>query len=97
MPGFADCDLDAATGCEQNIATDANHCGSCTNICIFPNATAGCVGGGCTLGACASGFGNCDGNAANGCETSLMTSNTNCGACGTRCVGSHVCLNGSCT
>jgi hypothetical protein len=32
---------------------------------------------------CAAGFGDCDGNAANGCETDTRTSVSHCGACGT--------------
>ncbi len=36
---------------------------------MFANASATCSGGACALGACNSGFSNCDGNAANGCET----------------------------
>ncbi|MBA3548430.1 MAG: hypothetical protein H0T76_18260 [Nannocystis sp.] len=31
--GFADCDNQAATGCEVNTKTDENHCGKCQNKC----------------------------------------------------------------
>ena len=47
---------------------------------------------------CASGFGSCDGSAANGCET-VLTTTSNCGACGIVCVnpnGSTVCQTGVC-
>src|SRR5262249_25678128 len=35
--------------------------------------------------ACNPGFGDCDGNPANGCETNLKTSPGNCGSCGSAC------------
>jgi len=41
------------------------------------------------------GFGNCDGNGANGCETSLATV-TDCGGCGVRCVAGQACVSGAC-
>jgi hypothetical protein len=34
---------------------------------------------------CNPGFGNCDGNAENGCETNLDTSSSHCGTCGNAC------------
>jgi len=84
-PGFGDCDGDATNGCEVEFATSLAHCGRCNNACAFTNAAASCAFGACALGACNAGFGNCDGNAANGCETDTRTSLTNCGACGTTC------------
>jgi hypothetical protein len=46
--------------------------------------------------ACNPNYGNCDGNAANGCETNLMTDNNSCGACGVACTGGLKCVSGSC-
>jgi hypothetical protein len=43
-----------------------------------------CDGGAC---ACTGGFGNCDGDDANGCETALESDAANCGACGRSCLG----------
>ncbi len=75
-------------------ATDVNHCGRCSNACpAGAQATAACVGGACQL-VCSTGFGNCDSNASNGCETDLRSSNANCGACGNVCAGT--CVNGAC-
>jgi hypothetical protein len=66
--------------------TSVAHCGRCDNACAAPaNGAAACVAGACGLGACTAGFGNCDGNAANGCETNTGTSLAHCGLCGNAC------------
>lgn len=83
--GFADCDGDGANGCEVATATSVMHCGACGNVCRVANGTAACVAGACGVGACAAGYGNCDGSAANGCERGLLTDATNCGGCGVAC------------
>jgi len=44
---------------------------------------------------CAAGLGNCDNNAANGCETTLANTLAHCGACGTSC-GAGRCDAGRC-
>ena len=47
---------------------------------------------------CNAGFGSCDGNARNGCETATTTV-TNCGACGVQCTntnGTTTCTGGAC-
>jgi len=46
---------------------------------------AGCTGGNCGIASCWANYGDCDGLVANGCETDLRTSVTNCGACGNVC------------
>ena len=46
-------------------------------------------------GPCPVGFGNCDGNAANGCEAELAYAVQNCGACGVNCAPGY-CYNGAC-
>src|SRR6185369_4261365 len=74
-------------------------CGACGVACDFANATESCSTGTCQLVACNAGFGNCDGNAANGCETALTTT-TNCGTCGNACSASNgtaACTSGACT
>ncbi|MBX7182344.1 MAG: hypothetical protein K1X82_09545 [Bacteroidia bacterium] len=45
------------------------------------NGTNTCVNGVCVI-TCTSGFANCDGNPANGCEVNLNNNVSNCGACG---------------
>ncbi|MFM9959289.1 MAG: thrombospondin type 3 repeat-containing protein [Phycisphaerales bacterium] len=100
-PGFANCDGFYSTGCETNILTNPSSCGGCGIVCNLPNATAACVNGQCTIGVCNTGFRNCDGVTANGCETNINTSVSNCGNCGIVCVPgprvtSVACVNGQC-
>ncbi|MEZ4296816.1 MAG: hypothetical protein R3B70_17755 [Polyangiaceae bacterium] len=83
--GFADCDGTVANGCEINTNNNVNNCGACGNVCNLANSTEVCSNGGCAIGACDAGFGNCDGNTANGCEANLNTSVSNCGLCGNVC------------
>ncbi|MEZ4314771.1 MAG: hypothetical protein R3F14_42695 [Polyangiaceae bacterium] len=88
--GFANCNNAAADGCEVNTAQSPTDCGSCGNVCpTAPGSVATCNNGTCSL-ACDAGFANCDGNMANGCETNIATSVTNCGACGRTCSGNNV-------
>lgn len=97
VPGMSgDCDADAQNGCETNLASDAQACGSCGTVCTNANGTTSCVSGECQP-VCASGFGDCDGDAINGCETNLATHPNHCGACGRACDPSfQVCVAGEC-
>lgn len=60
-------------------------CGAGCEPCAITNATATCGGGSCVIDACASGFDDCDGKSANGCEVSTSADVANCGACDTLC------------
>ncbi len=93
--GYGDCDGNKNNGCETQLDTLTN-CGACGAACSFPNAAASCSTGTCTLGACNAGYGNCDGNAANGCETNTNTNSADCGMCGKVCGTGTICSNGSC-
>jgi hypothetical protein len=84
-PGFADCNLDATDGCEVNTGTSTASCGRCGAACNPPNGTAACVAGVCTVGACDDGFGDCNSNPTDGCETNVRTSTTHCGRCMNEC------------
>ena len=84
-PGFADCDGVETNGCEVDTRASTDHCGGCGLRCDPANATARCEMGRCAVGACASDFGDCDGNATNGCEADLRSALAHCGACGMAC------------
>ena len=95
--GFADCDGDVANGCEQPTDSDVNNCGGCGVVCAPDHGgTATCTNGVCGYTNCAAGFGDCDGDASNGCEASLGDDNANCGMCGNACGGGTVCAGGVC-
>jgi hypothetical protein len=47
---------------------DEQHCGECDSVCSLPEGVAACVGGACRLVDCEPGFGDADGEEANGCE-----------------------------
>ncbi|MBL8603585.1 MAG: hypothetical protein JNK72_16795 [Myxococcales bacterium] len=94
--GFGDCDSNTMNGCETALTTDVANCGTCGRTCSFANGTAACRAGACALATCNAGFGNCDNNAANGCETNTGTDRANCGACGRACASNAICFDGTC-
>ncbi len=69
--------------------TDARNCGGCGMACSTTHATSACAGGECGLGACEAGWGDCDHDAKNGCETNLHVDAANCTACGMACALPH--------
>jgi Ca2+-binding RTX toxin-like protein len=92
-----DCDRLPENACETDTATDGLNCGACGTVCPAPpNALPGCSAGACAQGPCVAGFTDCDGQSANGCETSLLSSDTNCGTCGNACGQGLECSNGAC-
>jgi hypothetical protein len=82
-----------------DLADDVHHCGDCGTDCtqlahVNPQAVF-CQAGACTVpaSACAPGFADCTGGAADSCETDVTTA-AHCGACGTVCAvdgGEPVC------
>jgi len=96
LDGFADCDPAPGTGCETQTARDARNCGGCGVVCATrPNAAAACAEGRCGV-MCSAGFGDCNGDASDGCEASVTTE-AHCGACGRSCPAAEVCQAGVCT
>ena len=90
------------------VASDVRHCGSCANDCTNLPRVVGattCAGGDCSFSgsSCASGWADCNGVVADGCETDLTRVNT-CGDCATKCSGGtplcgpsdggHACISG---
>jgi hypothetical protein len=97
--GYMNCDGLTSTGCEIETSNDLNNCGSCGHVCATTHDTPSCVVGVCILN-CAEGYGNCDGDLSNGCETNLNTDTAHCGACTTTCSttnGVPACTAGTCT
>ncbi|MEZ4389605.1 MAG: discoidin domain-containing protein [Polyangiales bacterium] len=95
--GFADCDGNPSNGCEVDTRTSAANCGACRRACSVSNGTAACVASACVVASCATGFANCDNNAANGCESTLAQDRANCGRCGNACPGGQSCYAGLCS
>jgi len=84
-------------------AGDAAACVSMTpgNCCgvacpTRPHASAAtCAEGRCGI-VCDAGFGDCDGNLTNGCETDVSASTSHCGACGAACAAGRACVRSAC-
>ena len=97
---FADCNSDESDGCETNIHDHLEHCGGCGVECLHrENAMQTCSSGSCGY-ACHASFGDCDGEAGNGCEKNLNADHNHCGACDRRCPRNHAtpaCRAGSCS
>lgn len=92
---YADCNYKLLDGCEVNLATDIDNCGSCGAMCPIPiNGIRNCIAGKCNIEACIAGYADCDHNINNGCETNLQTDPNNCGQCSHVC--SNQCINGAC-
>jgi hypothetical protein len=94
--GFANCNNNPADGCEVNTSTSVNHCGACGNTCFTVNGTPACSNGQCFVAACNAGFANCNGNAADGCETNTNSDVNHCGACNNACGVGKACVNSTC-
>ncbi|MBI5534032.1 MAG: hypothetical protein HY898_15025 [Deltaproteobacteria bacterium] len=97
--GWGNCDGNVANGCEAQLNTNTN-CGSCGQACSPANATGSCTTGVCQIAGCNAGFGNCDGNVANGCESNLNTDIAHCGSCPNACSFAHAtaaCTGGVCS
>ena len=101
FPGWGDCNDDAADGCETATTSDAANCGTCGHACAAPgHGTAGCNAGVCGIGACDFGWDDCNGSAADGCESPVDADPLNCGGCGLSCAAAHAttdCVTAACT
>ncbi len=97
--GFEDCDGNADNGCELDLRDDPQNCGACGKVCLaLANSVATCSAGSCGLGACDTGFEDCDNVATNGCEAQLDRDPNNCLGCGNACMGATPsCINGCST
>src|SRR5262245_5565124 len=97
--GYGNCNGNAGDGCETDTTTTPAHCNGCGLSCAPAHATPLCGSGVCGYQSCDPGFADCNGGAANGCETSITTVQ-NCGSCGSACTNQHgstSCANGICS
>ncbi|MBK7579276.1 MAG: hypothetical protein IPI67_03635 [Myxococcales bacterium] len=98
--GFGNCDNNKDNGCETDLNSHVLNCGACGQACPSQNGSPVCVGGKCSTGGCSTGYADCDGNTANGCETLTTNDPGNCGGCGKVCAttpnGFPTCTNGGC-
>ncbi|WP_146646603.1 hypothetical protein [Labilithrix luteola] len=96
-PGTREC---APQVCIDIKSGDPTNCGACGRACPgmgSRHADAACVNGECKL-LCADGWGDCNDNAVDGCETNLLSDPQNCGGCGVSCngVAGQACVGGKC-
>jgi hypothetical protein len=97
------CEAIGKTTCAEgfcaDLQTDPNHCGGCLLHCppAKANQKSSCSKGVC-VNTCAEGFGDCNGDPSDGCETNLKAHPSNCGACGVSCDLTRVqpCVEGKC-
>ncbi len=81
------------TACNRtcfDLTSDATNCGACAVRCATSHGTPSCMAGACRVGACNAGWGDCNGDPADGCETSLR-SFSHCGTCTRACVAGQGC------
>ncbi len=85
--------------CTVDLSRDISHCGACDTPCPRPtgkmHGSYVCSEGECRF-ACAPFFADCNGDPADGCETSTKNDPANCGACGNACADGVICWNGAC-
>jgi hypothetical protein len=87
--GYDNCDGNGLNGCETDLNTSVQACGSCSTKCTNANGTTQCVQGVCTPTCGAAYYKDCDLNPNNGCEANVNSSVTNCGTCGHACTNPH--------
>jgi hypothetical protein len=74
--------------CVDDLDADPDNCGACGRTCVIPRAGAACISGECALSSCDTGWADCDGDLANGCEVDNACQEgsacpTSCGSSGT--------------
>lgn len=99
-PNLADCDGTPRNGCETNVYSDPDNCGTCGVVCSSNHVATRRCGGQCD-GECSPGYADCNGDKLkDGCEAAIGTDARNCGGCGVSCSNNHVrpsCSSGVCS
>ncbi len=75
--GWGNCDEQEYNGCEHDVSSDVDNCGSCGHSCNLPGGTAECNGGVCDSN-CVDGHADCDLQSGNGCEVDLTVPGFDC-------------------
>lgn len=73
----------AAPSCQA--LTTVGSCGACGVACTVAHGTPTCATGSCAVAACDTGYGDCNSDPKDGCESQLGSDVSNCGACGNSC------------
>jgi len=82
--GQCDTGLTCCSGVCADTKKDFNNCGACGTACAAVNGSAICASGSCKV-ACQAGWGNCNGDASDGCETDVTSTPGHCGSCSQAC------------
>jgi hypothetical protein len=106
-PNYAHCSSDPGDGCEVDLAHDPLNCGECgcrcgtgdstqcsmgQNVAPIAHGQPGCTSPHtCTVRSCDRGWGDCNGDPSDGCETPTDGGSA-CGACGTTCMAPFECV-----
>lgn len=98
LAGYGDCTGGPADGCETYLVSgDPQHCGNCITSCNYTHADGLCVSSQCQMGACDTGYGDCNTDPSDGCETHVLGNDRNhCGTCNEPCLVAQTCAGGSC-
>ena len=82
--GFGECDGDLSEACEQDLDS-VDSCGDCETACSNAHGGISCENLSCKVTSCEAGYGDCNGDPNDGCETNLVSNDQHCGACARDC------------
>jgi hypothetical protein len=95
-----DCGKESCCGGKcSDVTMDVGNCGLCGNACTGKNAVWSCATSMCNVTSCSQGFGDCNGSAGDGCESTLATDVNNCSKCNMKCAFANAtasCVAGAC-
>lgn len=99
--GYGNCDGIASNGCETNLQTSTNNCGTCGSPCTYPHSQTSCAVGNCQFIGCDSGYYNNNGILSDGCEYQCLATNGGVEDCtdsiDNDCDGDIDCMDSDCT